>query len=161
MAQATEKQMAFITKLLNDKKVDESSYISWLKDLLVNQPEKITKTIASEVINTLKALPYKTSLSTSMKTGPAAAGYYILDGKIYKVQVSPNSGHAYAKVFSSDTGWTYITGMVYKLNNASPLTLEQAKEYGKLYGQCIVCARTLTDEESIAAGIGPICAGKF
>lgn len=32
--------------------------------------------------------------------------------------------------------------------------------YGHELGSCGVCGRTLTDPESIAAGIGPVCAGK-
>lgn len=36
-----------------------------------------------------------------------------------------------------------------------------AKEYGIRTGICCVCSRTLTDPESIALGIGPICAAKF
>jgi hypothetical protein len=34
-------------------------------------------------------------------------------------------------------------------------------EYGRRIGRCGHCHRTLTDSESIAAGIGPICAGKM
>jgi hypothetical protein len=30
--------------------------------------------------------------------------------------------------------------------------------YGMLIGKCGVCGRTLTDEESRANGIGPVCA---
>lgn len=37
------------------------------------------------------------------------------------------------------------------------LSLEQAREFGALYGTCCVCARTLTNELSIALGIGPVC----
>ena len=33
--------------------------------------------------------------------------------------------------------------------------------YGKRFGKCSVCARTLTDEESINRGIGPVCATRF
>jgi hypothetical protein len=33
--------------------------------------------------------------------------------------------------------------------------------YGKLTGTCGTCGRILEDEESVAAGIGPICAAKF
>jgi hypothetical protein len=40
------------------------------------------------------------------------------------------------------------------------MTVEEAKAFGLLYGRCIVCGRTLTDEKSIADGIGPICAAK-
>jgi Family of unknown function (DUF6011) len=32
--------------------------------------------------------------------------------------------------------------------------------YGKLTSQCGICGRPLEDEESVARGIGPICAGK-
>jgi hypothetical protein len=33
--------------------------------------------------------------------------------------------------------------------------------YGKQFGKCSVCNRDLTDPESVAAGIGPICAGRY
>lgn len=33
--------------------------------------------------------------------------------------------------------------------------------YGRLTGHCCICNRKLEDAESVAAGIGPICAGKF
>lgn len=36
-----------------------------------------------------------------------------------------------------------------------------AIEYGHRTGSCCVCGRTLTNPESVAAGIGPICAGRF
>ena len=39
--------------------------------------------------------------------------------------------------------------------------LNAAIAYGKKYGKCSVCARTLTDEASIARGIGPVCAANF
>lgn len=41
------------------------------------------------------------------------------------------------------------------------MTLDEAKEYGKVTGTCCNCGRLLTNEESIANGIGPICATKF
>jgi hypothetical protein len=39
--------------------------------------------------------------------------------------------------------------------------LNAAIAFGKKWGKCAVCARTLTDEESIAKGIGPVCAKNF
>lgn len=33
--------------------------------------------------------------------------------------------------------------------------------YGRLTGTCCICGRKLEDAESVANGIGPICAGKF
>ena len=41
------------------------------------------------------------------------------------------------------------------------LTLEQAKEYGRETGVCISCSAQLTDPESIARGMGPICMAKW
>jgi hypothetical protein len=38
---------------------------------------------------------------------------------------------------------------------------EAAKQYGRDSGRCAACGRDLTDPESIANGIGPICASKF
>jgi hypothetical protein len=48
-----------------------------------------------------------------------------------------------------------------KLSDETLMTLEDAKEFGRLYGMCCQCGATLTDEKSIEAGIGPVCAGKF
>ena len=36
-----------------------------------------------------------------------------------------------------------------------------AVAYGKAWSRCGVCNRTLTDDASIARGIGPICAERF
>lgn len=36
-----------------------------------------------------------------------------------------------------------------------------AQEHGRLTGQCSFCQRALTDERSVAMGIGPICAEKW
>ena len=39
--------------------------------------------------------------------------------------------------------------------------VEAVKEIGRSLGRCCVCSRTLTDESSIEAGIGPVCAQRF
>lgn len=36
-----------------------------------------------------------------------------------------------------------------------------AVEHGRLTGNCAICNRQLTNEESVKFGIGPICAGNF
>jgi hypothetical protein len=159
---ASEKQIAFIAKLINDKDIAKTSgktnvSITYISDLIVtDQPHLITKVMASDIIDQLKALPYKTG--SKAKAQAPAPGYYTLDNKVYKVVKSPNTGNSYAKVFT-DNGWEYAAGMATKVSE--PLTLEAAKEFGHIYGACVICGRTLTDEESIAAGIGPICAGKM
>lgn len=36
-----------------------------------------------------------------------------------------------------------------------------AVKHGRLYGQCACCGKELSDPESVARGIGPVCAEKF
>lgn len=59
--------------------------------------------------------------------------------------------------------WQKIVGAVRVLREQGgrKMTLEEAEEFGALYGFCCVCGRTLTRESSIEAGIGPVCADKF
>jgi hypothetical protein len=76
------------------------------------------------------------------------------------------SGHLYCKRlvpgdgYGSKATFVYAPGMMPLLSAKTKMTLEEAKAFGALYGTCCVCGRTLTDEKSIAAGIGPVCAGK-
>jgi len=39
--------------------------------------------------------------------------------------------------------------------------LKVAKEYGKMTGYCCFCNKSLSDEQSVAAGFGPVCAKNF
>jgi len=55
----------------------------------------------------------------------------------------------------------YMPGVIRKLRPEHRMSLEQAKEYGALYGTCIRCGRTLTDEDSIENQIGPVCTRYF
>lgn len=90
--------------------------------------------------------------------------YRTADGIIFKVKHSVGSGRQYAqKLVQDGNDWSfeYAPGATRKLQPKERMTLEQAKEFGALYGTCCVCGRTLSNEDSIAAGIGPICAGKF
>lgn len=52
-------------------------------------------------------------------------------------------------------------GMVPCVVEAMSDPLASAIAYGRRTGQCSCCGRELTDPVSVAAGIGPICAGKF
>ena len=84
------------------------------------------------------------------------------NGEVYKVQRAVHgSGYLYAKRLTED-GFVRAPGRVALLGAIGrKMTLEEAAAYRKLYGVCCRCGATLTDEASIAAGIGPICAEKF
>lgn len=93
-------------------------------------------------------------------------GFYKHGEDIVKVQVAVHgSGNLYAKrlivIEHGKATWEYAPGLVTQLTEAERLTFEQAVEFGRLYGVCGVCGRTLTDETSIEDGIGPICSGRL
>lgn len=46
------------------------------------------------------------------------------------------------------------------LRESRRMTLDEAKEYGRMTGSCCRCGRRLDVPESVEAGIGPVCAGK-
>jgi hypothetical protein len=90
-------------------------------------------------------------------------GMWLLGDTIVKVQraLATGTGQLYAKRLNPETGdFLYEAGLIRKLAGAVKMTLEQAGQFGLLYGRCIRCGRTLTDEYSIANGIGKVCAGK-
>lgn len=99
--------------------------------------------------------------------------YRDANGDLYKVQASrDDESKLYAKALTRIGGqrltetdetvrfeFTYAPGAVYRLRASDRLSLDDAKAFGIRYGVCCVCGRTLKDASSVAAGIGPICAG--
>lgn len=98
------------------------------------------------------------------------AGRYAVEDngtlKFYKVDVpGPESkwhGRTFVKVMASDTeypvkgaGARRVLSLIARDPKAAML------RYGMEIGSCGHCGRTLTNEDSRAAGIGPICAGKM
>lgn len=103
----------------------------------------------------------KTPAAPAVRPAPATEGVYSLNGTIYKVKVALHgSGRLYAVAYR-DGSWELEPGMVRQLTQADRMTLEAAKAYGALYGRCVRCQRPLTDEASIARGMGLTCSGKL
>lgn len=107
------------------------------------------------------------SLSTSAAVEPERTpkptitdGLWLLGGEtVYKVQQSRESGRLYGKRLV-DQHFEYEPGVPRTLKDgyAVPLDAETAAAFGQLYGICISCSRTLTDERSIHVGYGEKCA---
>ena len=150
---ASEKQVEFIKRLTAER--DTSRH-----GVRFDDPENLTMLEARKIIDWLLTLPRQTAPGT---TAELDAGIYFCDGIVVKVQKAVHgSGHMYAKALDPETGrFEYHTGLIRKLDASMKMTLEQATQYGALYGVCCNCGRTLTDENSIEAGIGPVCAKKF
>jgi len=159
---ATEKQINFLSRLL----VERGLFVS------DEELSQLTKKEASARIDALLQTPRAPKVTREPEI---TDGMYrvSLDGgsvmTIYKVQRAVHgSGKLYAKKLVIDDSVTpaecyfeYAPGVVHKLRPEHKMSLEDAKRFGALYGSCCVCGRTLTKEESIEAGIGPICASKF
>lgn len=62
--------------------------------------------------------------------------------------------------FQAKWKFEYAPGAIRELRPEHRMALEEAKEFGAIYGICCVCAATLTNETSIEAGIGPVCGGR-
>lgn len=166
----TAKQVSFIATLCQQRDTTsvEASVVAARGSVM---SQTLSKKAASDLINLLLAQPRVESKATS-KEEPAD-GIYLDetdDGdvvyKVYKmVHGSGRQGVKRLDITFADgkaTGsFTYL-GLAAKHlpTSAAKMPLEKAQEFGRIYGFCVKCGRTLTDEESIAAGIGPVCAGK-
>lgn len=72
--------------------------------------------------------------------------------KLHIVENQPDKGGHVAATFRY-----FGTAATAKITAEHKLTYDKAKEFGALYGVCCCCGRLLTNELSIALGIGPVC----
>jgi hypothetical protein len=87
-------------------------------------------------------------------------GVYVLDGGgTFILVYATRNGHLAGKVWDGHS-WQYESGAQRRAATGRPITAEQAAAFGHLTGQCVFCARELTDQRSIDVGYGPVCAGK-
>lgn len=122
----------------------------------------------------------------ALTSGPVTEGYYKVGDTIYKVQRAVHgSGNLYAKELVTEElavselneaqiaamhenpdkkfysgSWEYAPGAIRRIRGEHKLSMEECIAFGQLYGVCVRCGRTLTKEESIARGMGDVCAGK-
>lgn len=82
------------------------------------------------------------------------------DGSMFRVQKSEEGRH-YAKLLLPTGGWGYERGAVYTLKQTERLTLAELEAWGISTGVCAICGRLLSTAESVARGIGPICASRY
>lgn len=155
---STPKQRSFIASLRQERGMEAGSFAG-------------TKREASEEISRLLAMP---KAQQPKATRPEPEDGIYLDpakgnetGTIFKVyKMVHGSGRQGVKrlVINEDqTGTFDYCGLAVKHlpETSKKMTLEEAKMFGSIYGFCVRCGATLTDENSIEQGIGPVCATKF
>jgi len=161
---ASPKQLGFLASLVQERDIEtlNGNLYERAFDLATGSDKAITKNEASALISALLIAPKVGNVTTGSAEPPE--GIHLAGDQIFKVQVAHHgSGKKYAKQLNKNSGsFDYVGRAPFgQLSEETLMTLAQAKEFGHLYGMCIKCGRTLTDEGSIAAGIGPICAESF
>jgi hypothetical protein len=122
----------------------------------------------SKFIDQLLRMPAKSAPEQVARSPrrPIEDGLYVVDGTIYKVQHAVNgSGYQYAKKLVPDryrakASFRNAPSAIRNIRPEHKMSMAEAAKFGKLYGVCVICGRTLTDEISIALGIGPICGSR-
>lgn len=159
---ASPAQLGFLSTLVEERDYEglNGNLYERAFDVATGSGKFISKAEATQLITALKGCP---KLQGPTAPTQAPEGMHLLRGEVFKVQIAVHgSGRPYAKRLEKGSGeFVYDKGAIRNLSEDTLMTLEQAKEFGHLYGRCCRCGRTLTDEGSIAAGIGPVCATKF
>lgn len=176
---ATEKQVAFIARLLDEKDLFKSptfwdatnamdkdefdTYIQHIKD----QAKNITKARAKDIIDALIALPNKGQENLE-------PGVYETSEGIFVVKYNRTKTNLYAKKMieinaqrATEAGerveieFEYESGAIHRIKASDKMPLDRAKALTIRYGRCINCGRHLKAAESVERGIGPICIKSF
>lgn len=169
---ASEKQIAYVVGLQKERDLPDE-YVVVGEDAL----KRLDRAEVSSLINELKVLPYKDpkgkgAATTNPHTG-IPAGHYALfneeQGKWLFFEVTQGKARW--------DGYTFIKRLIgspgdyQKVAMAPALRMETlswiakdaqkaATDYGLQSGRCGLCRSPLTDPESLARGIGPVCAKK-
>ena len=170
MNQASDKQVAFMRKL-RDEKVIEVDRLTRLDKLIASaQFGALEMSTATQAIDLLIQMPDKVVMSdTGLNLSELKDGRYAVGDVLFNVQ-APNHGKWDGWVFvkngseytderfgSQKPGRSYYGKhedlLVVVL--ADPMAAMQL--YGKLTDHCAVCGRRLEDELSVSRGIGPVC----
>lgn len=154
--EATDRQYAFIDQLLADRNHDEADewYLETIID--VQHGHTIGKRQASFLIDFLQSCPRRQHARHGA-TCPTEEGMYETGEGIFRVRRS-QAGRLYAKTLDPSTGdFAYEEAAIYRLTDTDRMTLDRAREIGKMFGRCCVCGAELSDPKSVENGIGPIC----
>lgn len=146
-APATEAQIGELHRLF-DVKFDgdkAAEYHEWLNT------HRLSKATASDRISNLYKMPDVNELDEGM---------YKVGDNIFKVYRTRESDILVTKQLI-DEHFEYTGKKPLSFITAEHrMSLDEAKAYGKVTNTCCVCARKLTNETSIANGIGPVCEGR-
>lgn len=161
---ASPKALAFATSLLETRRVPAEWETAAVEAIAEGNARRV-----SGLIDALKALPWREARAT-VDLPEVPAGRYAVTTEagplaFYRVSRPTEgrwAGRTFVAVQASDDEHP-VRGQAAAAVLAKIATDPEAasRAYGREIGACGVCGRTLTDEASRAAGIGPVCAAKF
>jgi hypothetical protein len=159
-APATEKQMYWITKLVDEKAIS-AELRAEIKDGI--HAGFISKTNAGKYLDTLfdKSIP-NLKLGAQKELTMVDVGFY-KDGEgvvwtVVKAKGNPNK--RYAKKVTGK-GFIYVAGAINNLTEDMKMSVADIQAYGMETGICANCAALLTDPISIHIGLGTQCGPKL
>jgi len=149
----SDKQVSYVMDLLSKRE--------WPDALTEDDLRAMERRQVSKLIGQLLGAPHKAQPAS---TGWDVGVYKTSDGRVLRVYLGQRSGRLLVSQ-AVDTGhkWKYVyigAANAHHMGDAQPLPLEEAKEWGRLTGMCMICGRRLDVPESVEAGIGPVCASK-
>jgi hypothetical protein len=158
----TEKQVAFITRLVGEHVLPASFTAPDPDDL-----PTITRAAAGKLIDALKSYPQKPA---GTRDDHVPAGRYALqsDGvwRFYQID-KPTQGKWAGRVFINQLIGAPGDYRRQRAGNGLQVIADISKnprqaslDYGRESGHCGVCSSPLTNDESLALGIGPVCRAK-
>lgn len=157
---ASDKQVAVIEKNVAIRVGGTEQVQVVLSVAGVERVQDLPVKTASALIDVLFGLPYR---PRATHDAAIESGMYLVAGTVYKVYKG-QSGRMLAKTLTIEDGegkFEYAGLASRFVTAADRMSLEQAKQFGAIYGVCCKCGATLTDETSIAAGIGPVCGKRW
>jgi hypothetical protein len=154
-------QLTFIAALWADREFE--SPLAAQVAALETYEEGFDVGAASTFIDMLKKLPRRGARETRAAQARAnveleVGRFYKFAGEIYRIQ---RGRGLYAKRLLEDGRTEYAPGIVTQIDPSMKLSLEEARAWGRETRVCCECGAQLTDPNSVAAGIGPICAGRY
>lgn len=155
---ATDKQIAFAQKIAAERVISQV-FANLLEDI-----ETMPTKQASQLIDAMLRLPRK---SADVKPAEVEDGIYVNDDgtkiiKVYRGQSGRMLAKQLVKNIDEDGASFEYRGLAERfVTGLHKMSKDEAIQYGAIYGVCCNCGATLTDETSIAAGIGPVCAKRF
>lgn len=159
---ATDRQKDYISVLAHKAYGEEAAEWLLAKIPQDGEPETLTRAQASAMIDGLReeceeAARRRAAELDEARRGLAPGVYRGADGGVYRVYRASGGDHLLAERLDDDGRFVYAGAAARFVRPEGRMGLEEAKEHGRRTGRCMMCGRLLTNKESIAAGIGPVC----